>query len=119
MIVKTSHLALAAVVLPTMAGLPPAPYHVQIAVQALCEDVASATVAELAAVASYLAELAAHPDLPWEVRDCILAVRASLLERRIRNHHSRRSSRSSDRSHGRGHASGSGSVTATMQVQVV
>lgn len=114
---KTAYLALAAVVLPSLDGLPSAPRDVQLAARALCEDSASASVAELAAVASYLADLAAIPELPDEVRMVLLVVRASLLGLRVRNHHPRTSGGSwTDCC--RASSSGSGTVTATMQVQV-
>ena len=107
--VKADYMAMAAVVLPSADGLPPAPRSVQLAVQSLCEDCRSASVAELAAVASYLADLAAHSSLPDEVRTLLLAVRASLLDRRLRSHACQAGQRR-DRA--------SGTVTATMQVQV-
>ena len=114
---KTAYIALAAVVLPSMDGLPPAPRNVLQAVQSLCEDSASASVAELATVAGYLAELAAIPELPDEVRLVLLVVRDSLLGLRVRNHHPR-TSRGSWTDCCRVSSSGTGTVTATMQVQV-
>ena len=113
--VRPGIIALLAVYLPRLQDHPAPSLPVMTGVHALCDRAGSVSVAELATVAGYLADLAAHPSMPDDVRMVLLVVRASLLGLRVRNHHPRTSGGNwTDCCR----ASSSGSVTATMQVQV-
>lgn len=110
MTARVCAVAALAVFLPHLDDAPALTAPVMRACRALLDESASASVEDIHVLAVYLDVLARRPGLPEEARLLLLAARDSLLGRRVRNHRPRQRRGRTGRD--------SGSLTATMQLQV-
>lgn len=85
--VRPGIIALLAVYLPRLQDLPAPSLPVMTGAHALCDRAGSVSVAELAAVAEHIGDVADHPYLPAELQTFLQAVQDVLLGRRVRNQH--------------------------------